>query len=178
MPVSGRAARVHETDDVPLRAHRVLRVTAAIIRRGRRILIARRAGDDPLAGLWEFPGGKIHPGELPEACLVREIWEELGLRVGVVRALGSNEHRYPERTVRLLFFEVESLSGRVKLNAHDRVAWVYPVAMKAYVFAPADRPMVDHIVMNGGVAPLLGVAVRSARRKRRRPGSGFPRLEA
>jgi 8-oxo-dGTP diphosphatase len=155
MPVGGRSVRAGGATMRAARTCCLILVTAAVIRRGRRILVARRAGDDALAGMWEFPGGKLHPGESPEACLVREISEELGIAVAVVRALGSNEHRYPERTVRLLFYEAEVLSGRVKLAAHDRFAWVFPAEMAAYVFAPADRPMVAHIVGNGGVVPML-----------------------
>jgi 8-oxo-dGTP diphosphatase len=178
MPVGGRSVGERGSAVHPAEAGRSLLVTAAVIRRGRRILIARRAGADSLAGLWEFPGGKLKLGESPESCLVREISEELGLEVAVVRALGFNEHRYPERTVRLLFYEVESRSGRVKLSAHDRFAWVSPVMMNAYVFAPADRPMVDQIARNGGVVPLPVGSGRPVTRRKGRTGSGVRRRES
>jgi 8-oxo-dGTP diphosphatase len=120
--------------------------------------------------MWEFPGGKLHSGESPEACLVREIAEELGLDVVVVRSLGANEHRYPERTVRLLFYEAEPISGRVRLAVHDRFAWVLPEALAGYAFAPADRPLVDQMLRAGGVVPMPRAAAESIKRKRRRMG--------
>lgn len=139
---------------------RVLRVAAAVICRDRRILIARRSGADPLSGYWEFPGGKIHPGETPEDCLVREIREELGMNVAIVSALGSHEHRYAYRAVRLIFFAAKPVSGRPRLIAHDSIAWVYPDALKDYAFAPADRPMVRHIVRCQCVSPLPAALAR------------------
>jgi 8-oxo-dGTP diphosphatase len=139
---------------------RVLRVTAAVICRGHRILIARRSGADPLSGYWEFPGGKIHPGETQEDCLVREIKEELGMNVAIVRTLGSHEHRYADRRLRLIFFEAKPVSGRPRLIDHDGIAWVHPEGLKDYAFAPADRPMVRHIVRHKCVSPLPAAPTR------------------
>ena len=82
---------------------RVLVVLAAVIERGDRLLVTRRLTGTHLSGLWEFPGGKCEAGESHEACLARELLEELGVRATVGRELLITEHAYPERTVRLHF---------------------------------------------------------------------------
>jgi 8-oxo-dGTP diphosphatase len=123
-----------------------LRVTAGVIRQGDRILIARRAGHDPLAGKWEFPGGKIEPGEKPEDCLQRELLEELGITVRIGRFLESNCHDYPERRVELLFYEGEYVAGEVVPQIHDRFAWIEVQDLVDYDLAPADRPFARQLM--------------------------------
>ena len=115
-----------------------IRVTAGIIRRNNLILLARRAGDDPRAGKWEFPGGKIEPGESPEECLHRELIEELGIQVKITKFLGSTRHADSKRRIELLFYEGEYLTGDIALHIHDRVAWVTPRDIANYDLAPAD----------------------------------------
>ena len=78
-------------------------VLAAVIERGGRFLLGRRLKDTHLAGLWEFPGGKCEPGEPHEACLTRELREELGVEASIGAELIVIEHAYPDRTVRLHF---------------------------------------------------------------------------
>jgi 8-oxo-dGTP diphosphatase len=124
----------------------MIRVTAAIIRDGGQVLITRRTGSgDPLAGKWEFPGGKIEEGESPEVCLSRELREELGVAVCVGEPLGSVVHTYPRGTIELLFYAVTIVSGSLSLKAHDRYAWVRPAEMSGFDFAPADLPMVNQL---------------------------------
>ena len=105
-------------------------------------LIARRGPGDRLAGMWEFPGGKIEPGESPERCLQRELLEELGIDVRVGRLLAETIHDYPDRTVQLLFYEAVPMRGELRAREHDATAWVSPAEMARYDFAPADRPFV------------------------------------
>ena len=76
-------------------------IALAIIARGGKFLVAKRADDRPLGGLWEFPGGKIEPGESPEEAAVRECREEMGCEVRAIRRLGSIHHRYPTFSVEL-----------------------------------------------------------------------------
>jgi 8-oxo-dGTP diphosphatase len=116
----------------------VVLVTAGVIRKEGRILIARRGGADPLAGKWEFPGGKVEKDEKPEDGLQRELREELGIETRVGRALDQTTFRYPNKVVRLLFYEVEYVSGAIALHAHDAVAWVLPEELASYDLAPAD----------------------------------------
>jgi 8-oxo-dGTP diphosphatase len=115
-----------------------LRVTAGVVWKEGSVLLARRSGDDPLSGCWEFPGGRIEPGETPEACLGRELLEELGIRVRVRRLLDTVCHEYPEKRVELLFIEADYDSGDISLGIHDDVAWVAPADLPKYDLAAAD----------------------------------------
>lgn len=115
-----------------------LKVTAGVVRKGRHILLARRAGRDPLAGKWEFPGGKLEAGESGEECLRRELLEELGITVKVGSFLGAFEHDYPERRVELLFYDADYVGGEVTLHTHDRAVWITIAELAGYDLAPAD----------------------------------------
>lgn len=117
-----------------------LEVTAGLILRAGKILLARRR-DGELAGCWEFPGGKREPGESLEACLVRELREELGLDVAVIGPFMSVTHAYPTRTVRLHAFDCRSEVGEAVPRDHDAVAWVEPAKLLDYRLAPADIPI-------------------------------------
>ena len=121
----------------------MIRVTAAILWRAGEVLLARRTRPRWLAGKWEFPGGKIEPGESPETCLARELAEELGIQVEVGRRLMSTVHAYPELTVELVVHEVRLVSGEPVPHDHDRLAWVRPQDLKSFDLAPADLPIAD-----------------------------------
>lgn len=120
-------------------------VTAALLVRGGRILIARRPLGDPLAGFWEFPGGKIEAGETPRACLKRELGEEFGIRTRIGRFVDQTEYHYDHVAIRLLVFQAQIESGELQPAAHDAVRWVTPAQMGAFQFAPADRPIVQRL---------------------------------
>lgn len=113
-------------------------VTAAIINRDNQILLARRKPGKHLAGYWEFPGGKIEPGETPEMCLLREIKEELGLAIQVSTFFMENEHHYEDKSILLKAYFCTYLSGEVQLNDHDQVHWVNKNELMNYRLAPAD----------------------------------------
>lgn len=120
-----------------------IEVAAAIIRRGNAILIAQRRENDHLANLWEFPGGKREPGETFEQCLARELQEELGVTARVGRLVHDVTHCYPERTVRLCFFECELLAGEPKpLDCQD-CRWVPAAELWRYKFPPADNELIE-----------------------------------
>lgn len=123
----------------------MIEVTAALIRRGNRILIARRPATDHLAGLWEFPGGKIEPGEAPEACLRREILEELRLDIKVGSYFTDSTYQYPQKKVHLLAFWAELTGGEAQALFHDAVKWVTLAELDAVEFAPADIPIVERL---------------------------------
>lgn len=120
----------------------MIRVTAAIIEKDGQFLIARkRVG--ALAGMWEFPGGKIEPGESPEECLQREIREEFGIEITVGSHLATSRYTYPHIAIELIGYHTTYQSGEIILTDHDRIAWVTPAEMKNYTFAPADLPIVS-----------------------------------
>ena len=124
---------------------KIIDVTAAVIERDGKILIARRAAAKHLGGKWEFPGGKLEPGETPEACLVRELEEEFGVKTEIGKFIAENIFDYGTRTIRLLGYEVKYISGNFKLNDHDEIAWITRNEFKNYDFAPADLPIVAAI---------------------------------
>ncbi|MGB0930484.1 MAG: 8-oxo-dGTP diphosphatase MutT [Chitinophagales bacterium] len=121
---------------------KIIQVTAAILQREDKILIAQRKKGDRLEGKWEFPGGKIEDGESPETCLQRELQEELGIEVRIGEFICESEYQYPHIHIRLLAYQTFYLSGETQLNDHAAIKWVTLEEMKSYDFAPADVPIV------------------------------------
>lgn len=117
-------------------------VTAAVVERGGAYLVARRPPGVHLAGLWEFPGGKCLPGESYQACLVREIREELQCDVEVGREIFSTSHAYPERVVELHFFACVLKGDPIPALGQD-VRWVTRGALRALDFPPADDELIE-----------------------------------
>jgi len=116
-------------------------VVAAIIRRQGRILITRRPDDVHLAGMWEFPGGKVEPNESLQAALVREIEEEVGVTIEALDETFTVEHHYPSRFVQLHFFNCRILSGEPKALQVADLRWVLPVELDQFHFPEADREL-------------------------------------
>lgn len=122
----------------------MIEVAAAIIEDGEgRMLIARRAPGKSQAGMWEFPGGKLEPGESPEACLHRELLEEMGIEIEPYAYFGVNEHDYGAVTIRLLAYRARFVSGEIALTDHDEYRWVSAAELEEYRFAPADVPFLE-----------------------------------
>ena len=120
-------------------------VAAAVVIRDGRVLLTRRTEGQHLAGLWEFPGGKLEDGESPEEALVRECREECGIEVEVAEILDVTHHRYPEKDVLLLFYRCELRAGEVRhLQVADH-AWVAPDDLDDYPLPPADERVVARI---------------------------------
>ena len=124
----------------------IIRVTAAILEKDGKILIAKReTGDELFAGLWEFPGGKIEKGETPEECMARELKEELEIEVEVGTLITSNKHVYPDGIFELLAYKVEHISGNFVLNDHDEVKWITIDEISKYDFPPANTPIINYL---------------------------------
>ena len=121
----------------------MVRVTAAIISDAGKVFIAKRKSTARLADLWEFPGGKIEPGETLRQCLCRELREEFEVDARVGAKIGTNIHRYDFGTIELTAFRVELLSARLVLKDHAEMRWVLPDDLDGYAFAPADLPFVQ-----------------------------------
>lgn len=117
-------------------------VAAGIVIRGGRILVTRRPADSHLGGLWEFPGGKIEPGETAEQALGRELAEELGVEARVGALWGILSHRYPEREVRLHFLFADIATGEPRAVASEEFRWATPPELAELPFPGADRPVV------------------------------------
>ena len=125
---------------------RLLNVVAGILRRhDDHVLIAERIGDSPFAGLWEFPGGKIHRGESLEDALARELLEELGVGVRVYSHLMRLTHRYEDRQVRIDFYVVSDWTGSPEGLDGQALRWVPVRELSAEELLPADAPVVRAI---------------------------------
>ena len=121
------------------------RVTAAVIEKDGKILIARRKRGGSHAGKWEFPGGKLEPGETPEDCLKRELREELGIETEVGPLFCSSRFVYPHVAVELLVYRTSYVSGEIALHEHDQVEWVSPEGLSEIDFSEADKPVVRRL---------------------------------
>jgi 8-oxo-dGTP diphosphatase len=117
-------------------------VIAAVIERDGRILVGRRLKGTHLADLWEFPGGKCDSGETHEACLVREIDEELGVRAHVGEEILSVEHTYPEKRVRL-HFRACAIEGEPRPMIGQELQWVERAGLRSLEFPEADTQLIE-----------------------------------
>lgn len=120
---------------------KIIDVAAAVIKKDGRVLLAQRAQGEHLEYKWEFPGGKIEPGETPEECLQRELKEEFSIITQANIFLGENIFHYPDKSIRLLAYEVRWLGGDFILKVHDKIDWVTPDALLLKDLAAADIPI-------------------------------------
>jgi 8-oxo-dGTP diphosphatase len=126
------------------RRPRLRLVVAAVIRGDDgRILVARRAEGQHLAGLWEFPGGAVEPGETAEQALIRELDEELGTNAQVGSPITFAWHRDGEREILLLFYRVRARCGRPVGRQGQEVRWVTPAELVELPTPPADSALVS-----------------------------------
>jgi 8-oxo-dGTP diphosphatase len=108
-----------------------------------RILIAKRPQGRPLAGLWEFPGGKVEAGERPEHALIRELSEELGVDIAAsdLTPLTFASHAYPDFHLLMPLFLCRRWQGEVMPHEGQELAWVNPEQLASYAMPPADEPL-------------------------------------
>ena len=128
--------------------HPPIDVVAGVIRRDGLLLIAQRLPGDTLAGYWEFPGGKVERDESLVDALRRELHEELGVEAEIGRELQRVVHAYPDRDVRLYFYEATILSGEPKPIEASDLRWVKPEELMDYQFPEADLPLLE-LLRNG-----------------------------
>ena len=118
-------------------------VSAGVVIRDGRVMICRRKPDVHNGLKWEFPGGKLEKGESPEAALVRELREELGIEVKVGRVMDVMLHSYPDRDVLILFYPCAITAGEPRTIDCDAIAWAKPGELQAFDFAEGDRRFVE-----------------------------------
>ena len=125
----------------------VLVAACALIDADGRVLIAQRPRGKSMAGLWEFPGGKVEPGERPEECLIRELKEELGIivREECLAPLTFASHSYPDFYLLMPLYVCRRWEGIVTAQEHQALKWVRPGELKNYPMPPADEPLISHL---------------------------------
>jgi len=126
----------------------VLVAACALIDADGRVLIAERPAGKSMAGLWEFPGGKVEAGERPEECLIRELAEELGIAVNeaCLAPLTFASHNYPDFHLLMPLYVCRRWEGIVTPREGQRLAWVKPQRLRDYPMPPADEPLVAHLM--------------------------------
>ena len=121
-------------------------VAGILIDDSHRVLICERIEAGPFCGLWEFPGGKIDPGESALAALHRELAEELGIESGRSVAFMELHHAYPDRAVSLQFFRVLDWRGEPQGLEGQDVRWLAPAEIEVDQMLPADAPVIDALL--------------------------------
>ena len=124
---------------------KVIDVAAGLVFHDRKLLITQRRPDDHLGGFWEFPGGKVEPGESFKRCLVRELREELGIEVSVDAQIEDITHSYPEKTVRICFFRCALISGVARPIHCYALEWVTLETLGRYEFPAADAKLLERL---------------------------------
>lgn len=122
----------------------LLVAAVALVDADRRVLIAQRPEGKQLAGLWEFPGGKVEPGERPEETLIRELAEELDIRVKepCLAPLTFASHRYPDFHLLMPLYVCRRWEGTPRALEHQALKWVEPGRLREYPMPPADEPLI------------------------------------
>ena len=121
-------------------------VVAALLSHEGRLLICQRSPQGQFPNKWEFPGGKLEPGEDPKAALRRELLEELSIAAEVGDEVWRTEHRYPGHApVRLLFFSVQGYTGTAENRVFQQILWVSLPDLTLYDFLEADLPLVERL---------------------------------
>jgi 8-oxo-dGTP diphosphatase len=122
----------------------VIVAAAALVDVDGRVLIAKRPHGKHLEGLWEFPGGKLNQGETPEACLIRELAEELNIKVvqACLAPFVFTSHDYDSFHLLMPLFLIRRWEGVVTAREHEAIAWVRPDKLSDYPMPPADAPLV------------------------------------
>ncbi len=120
-------------------------VAAGIFIKGDRVLICQRHHSDPYGLQWEFPGGKVEPGESFQDSLRRELSEELAVKVEIGGEVFRLRHRYPDRYVEVAFFAIPAYRGEIRNHVFEAVEWVARAKLNEYPFLEADHEVVNRI---------------------------------
>ncbi|MBO9711604.1 (deoxy)nucleoside triphosphate pyrophosphohydrolase [Sphingomonas sp.] len=122
----------------------LLVVAAALVDADGRVLVQQRPEGKPMAGLWEFPGGKVEPGEVPEAALIRELGEELGIRTeaACLAPAAFASEALGERHLLLLLYVLRKWQGVPEARHASVLKWVRPLELHALAMPPADKPLI------------------------------------
>jgi 8-oxo-dGTP diphosphatase len=136
------------SDQGTVRLDLVLVAACALVDSDGRVLIAQRPAGKPMAGLWEFPGGKVEPGERPELTLIRELEEELGIIVNeaCLAPLTFASHVYADFHLLMPLYVCRRWEQTVTAKEGQKLAWVRPNKLRDYPMPPADVPLISHLM--------------------------------
>jgi 8-oxo-dGTP diphosphatase len=125
----------------------LLVVAVALIDPDGRVLVTERPAGKAMAGMWEFPGGKLHPGETPEACLIRELAEELGVRTqpACLAPLTFASHSYPDFHLLMPLYVCRVWQGTPEGREGQRLRWMRARSLRELPMPPADLPLIPHL---------------------------------
>lgn len=124
----------------------MVHVTCAIVLEGSKVLVTQRSEAMKLPLKWEFPGGKIDSGESAEACIKRELLEELNIEVEILERLSDSSFEYPAFTINLIPFIATLKAGELTLREHKDLKWLHPDELKGLDWAPADLPILEQFM--------------------------------
>lgn len=139
----GRRSRLKKIQWIP--------VVAGFLKKDGRILVGQRPENHSLAGLWEFPGGKIELGESPEEALTRELFEELGIEAEIGELKLSVTHSYNDVGIVILFYEILYWKGEPKAKHHLMLEWIYPEELRERSIPDANKKVLEKIFKVLGV---------------------------
>lgn len=125
---------------------KVIKVTAGVITDGDKVLITRRVPKENFAGGWEFPGGKIEANETPQACLARELKEELNIAVSVGKFCTQITHDYGNMNIDLIAYYCTIVDGEIQISVHDKYKWIKIYDLLKYDLLPADVPIAKKVM--------------------------------
>ena len=134
--------------ELPVSIKLVLVAACALIDADGRVLLAERPAGKTMAGLWEFPGGKVEAGERPEETLIREMKEELGIVISepCLAPLTFASHAYPDFHLLMPLYVCRRWEGIVQAQEGQKLAWVRPNKLREYKMPPADEPLISHLM--------------------------------
>ncbi|OGX33141.1 MAG: hypothetical protein A3E56_02280 [Omnitrophica WOR_2 bacterium RIFCSPHIGHO2_12_FULL_64_13] len=143
------------------------KVALAVVERRKRYLICRRRADAHFGGYWEFPGGKKEARESWEACLRRELREELGVSVRALRGFGRLQHRYPDRRISFRIYRCQIARGRPKPLGTADIRWATAEELPRYRFPPADLALIARLTEAGSLPRRRRHAILTRQRRNR-----------
>ena len=124
-----------------------IKVVCGIIYNDNKVLICRRKPSKSLGGFWEFPGGKVEKGESSELALIRELSEELGIKVENIIFFGTNIHEYISNNIELQAYKCKFIKTDLILKDHDAFEWINIQEIVSYDLAPADIPIANELML-------------------------------
>lgn len=131
---------------LPIELHYDITVACAIIISNQKILAVQRGKLMDMANYWEFPGGKLLPNEMPSNCIIREVEEELHIHIKPIEQLSTVYYKYPQKSIKLIPFICQQISGTLQLTEHQNYKWCSPQELQTLHWSAADIPVVKELL--------------------------------